>query len=411
MHGYYIFTVLLLLTTLFTYINARWSKLPVSIAVTIFSLVMASLLILFHQYFPRLDQLIKSNFHRIQFDEIVIDILLGFLLFAAAFQIDDASFKRHLPVIVSTAILSTLLSVFLVGTLVYYSFQAFHYPVSYPECLLFGAVISPTDPVAALAILKKVGIPKKTELQITGESLLNDGIAIVVFLTLLNLISPQKEEAPVTDAMWLFLREAGGALLFGLALGGLAYLLLKSVSNFKVEILITISIVMGGYTLAQMLEISPPLSMVVTGLVCSVGNEKRRHIISHEFVMTFWEIVEDTINVVLFLLIGLGVFVIPLQSTMVTIGCITIVWLLLSRFLSLLPVYALLRKQFEPHSLPLFTWGALRGAVSIALVLSLPYTVHREAFLTITYIVAVFSIVVQGLTIQPLAKALGFGVK
>ncbi|HET7896719.1 MAG TPA: cation:proton antiporter, partial [Flavisolibacter sp.] len=271
MHGYYIFTVLLLFTTLFTYINSRWVRLPVSIAVTIFSLLVSSTLLLLYNRFPELNQIIKANLDRIQFDEIVINVLLGFLLFSAAFRLNVANFTKQLPEILSLAIFSTLASTFLVGTLVYFSFHFLHQDIPFVQCLLFGSIISPTDPIAALAILGKIGISKKFELLITGESLLNDGIAIVLFLTLLNLATSNNNDTVWQDAGLLFLKEAGGALLFGLALGGLAYLLLKSLSNFQVEILVTLSVVMGGYTLARMIDVSPPLSMVVTGLVCSAG--------------------------------------------------------------------------------------------------------------------------------------------
>lgn len=412
MHGYYIFTILILITTLFSYINSNWVKLPVSITVTIFTLLVSSVLIFSNNLLPQLNADIKANLDRIQFDQIVIDVLLGFLLFSAAFRLDALNFKKHIGVILSLAFIGTLLSTFIVGTLVYYTFHFLHQDISYLNCLLFGAIISPTDPIAALAILKQVNIADEIELQITGESLLNDGLAIVFYLTLMHLSSPHSNDSVVVETALLFLREAGGALIFGLALGALAFLLLKSVANFKVEILITISVVMGGYTLARLIEVSPPLSMVVAGLVCSVGGKGRHHThISHEFVMTFWEIVEDFINVVLFLLIGVGVFVIPLGKMVLFTGAVTIFTLLISRYLSLLPIYALLRSRFAQKSLLLFTWAGLRGAVSIALALSLPARLHGSEFLAITYIIAVFSIVVQGLTIKPLARHLGLGAK
>ena len=197
--------------------------------------------------------------------------------------------------------------------------------------------------------------------------------------------------------------------MFGQALNSFTYLLLKTVSNYKVEILITISIVTGGYTLARFIDVSPPLSMVVAGLVCSVQNEQNRAPSSNDFVLTFWEIVEDFINVVLFLLIGLGVFMIRIDKMVLIIGAITIFSLLLARLVSLLPVYFALRKAFENKSLWLLTWAGLRGAVSIALALSMPAALHRSELLTLTYIIAVFSIVVQGLTIKPFAERLGFG--
>lgn len=411
MHGYYLFSILIASATFLIYINYKLIKLPVTIAITLFSLFLSIALMISHNAFPRLNEIVKSNIDEIHFNEIVMDILLGFLLFAAAFKMELASFKKHLGVIFTLAFLGTLFSTFIVGGLVYYSFILLHNEVPFINCLLFGALISPTDPIAAVAVLSRVGISKKLELQITGESLINDGFAIVIFTTLLGLAANDGKAQPLSQSALLFLKEAGGALLFGGVLGGIVRVLLRSVNNFKLEILITLSIVSCGYTMARLIDVSAPISMVVTGLICNVGKTGKDSSISHEFVYTFWELAEDMINAILFLLIGVSVFVIPLNKNILIIGSITVVLILIARYISLLPVYVIFHKQLEKHTIKLFTWAALRGAVSIAMALSLPSTLHRAEFLAITYFIAVFSIIVQGLTIRPFAQKLGLGVK
>ena len=406
MHAYHLFTIIILLTTAFTYINHKFLRWPVTIAVTLFSFAISVLLIIFRKLLPDLNVLLIENIVSVDFRKIVMEILLGFLLFSAAFKLDGNKLKKDVGPIIAMAFFSTLLSTMIVGSLMFYTFRVLHQEISFLNCLLFGALISPTDPVAVLGVLRKLKIPERFGIKVTGESLINDGIAIVIFTLLLRESENPGSTVFFHDAILLFLREAAGGVAFGLLLGWLALLLLRSTRNYKVEILITLSVVTAGYQLAQLLEVSSPIAMVMAGLVCSVEGKEDAHHISNDDVITFWDLTEDLINVVLFLLIGLEVFVIPLSSSVLVVGAVAIVWVLISRFLSLLPVYAIFRKNFAPYSLKLLTWGALRGAVSIALVLSLSRELHRTEFLAITYMIAVFSIVVQGMTIKTLAKRL-----
>ncbi|MGV3529334.1 MAG: cation:proton antiporter [Flavisolibacter sp.] len=406
MHAYHLLTIIILVTTFFTYVNQKFLHWPVTIAVTLFSFIISLLLILFRNYLPDLNMLLMENIMSVDFQKIVMQILLGFLLFSAAFKLNGKKLKQDMGPIIAMALFSTLLSTFIVGGLMFYTFRFLHQEISFLNCLLFGALISPTDPVAVLGVLRKLNIPERFGLKMTGESLINDGIAIVVFTLLLRECENPGSTTIFPDGILLFLREAAGGFGFGLLIGWLALLLLRSTRNYKVEILITLSVVMGGYQLAQLLGVSSPIAMVMAGLVCSAEGKKDAYHISDDDVITFWDLAEDLINVVLFLLIGVEVFIIPLSGNILVVGVIAIVWVLVSRFLSLVPVYAVFRKNFEPYSLKLLTWGALRGAVSIALVLSLPRQLYRTEFLTITYIIAVFSIIVQGLTIRPLAKRL-----
>lgn len=409
MYIYHLLTILVIITTVFAYLNYKLFKWPATIGVTIFSLSVSVLLLLLKNTFPRLDQVIESNIERIHFNNIVMNVVLGFLLFSAAFKTDVTLFRKYFKIIVSMALLGTLLSTFIVGTLTYYLFSFFNNPIPYMECLVFGALISPTDPVAAIGVLRKIGISKKSELKVTGEALINDGISIVIFTVLLNIASSGKKTHILSDALLLFLREAGGAVLFGSAIGLLALFLLKFIHNYKIEILVTLSVVMGGYTLAQYLEVSSPISMVIAGMFCSTRGRKSASHISKDDVITFWNLVEDFINVVLFMIIGIELFIIPLNKTIIFISLISVLSLLAARYLSLLPIITVFKKHFDKYAHLLFTWAALRGAVSIALALSLPAANHRAEFLSVTYIIAVFSIIVQGLTIKPFAKKLGIG--
>ncbi|MGE5520847.1 MAG: cation:proton antiporter, partial [Candidatus Dadabacteria bacterium] len=243
MNGYHLFTILVLFTTTFTIVNHKFFKWPATIAVTVFSLVTSLFVLLIENWIPGLKSFITSSLETIDFKNLVMNVILGFLLFGAAFKMDVRQFRQQLKVIVGMAIFSTILSTFIVGFLVYCLFSLFHIPISLLNCLLFGSLISPTDPIAALGVLQRVGIPKKLEIQITGESVINDGIAIVIFTSLLNLSEDQATHEILGNTALLFLVEAGGALVFGGVLGWTALQLLKAVNNYKVEIMITLCIV------------------------------------------------------------------------------------------------------------------------------------------------------------------------
>lgn len=401
---YYLFSALILLTTLFTYINFKFIKWPPTIAVMVFSLLCSAVLLLFKQFFPTLTAIVAQSISAINFYDLVMRILLGFLLFAGAYHTNVFEFKKELKPVLSLAIISTTVSTFCVGTLLYLVFQLLHIDITYINCLLFGALISPTDPIAALGILRKIGAPEKLEQKITGESLFNDGIAIVLFTTLLDMGQEGITENVFFSAVKLFLKEAGGGLLYGGLLGLIGFFTLKSTDSYKVAILITLTMVMTGYTVALLLHVSAPISIVVAGLICSRSKNIMFTREDRNYVSTFWNLIDGFINVVLFLLIGFEMLVISVNWIIFVIGVICIIILLLSRFLSLLIPYYIHRNYFERNTLVLLTWGGLRGAVSIALALSLPEAFHRNEFLPITYLIAIFSIVVQGLTIGKLVK-------
>jgi CPA1 family monovalent cation:H+ antiporter len=305
------------------------------------------------------------------------------------------------------ATVGTFISTFLISIMAYYLFLLFNLQIPYICCLLFGALISPTDPISVMGILKQAGIPKSLELKIAGESLFNDGVGVVVFLTILEVAINGMDKFSLSGTAVLFLREAGGGLLFGTGLGYLCYFLIKSIDNYRVEVLITLTAVMGGYTLADELHLSAPLAIIMAGIIIGTkGKRSGMSAISWDYLGKFWDLTDEIFNAILFLLIGLQMLVIKINPIIMLIGGIMIIMVLFARYLSVsFPVLFLrLWIKFEKNAVLILTWGGLRGGISVALALSLPHAFHRDEFVLITYIIVVFSIIVQGLTIGKLAK-------
>ena len=314
------------------------------------------------------------------------------------------------------AILGTLASTVIVGALTWLVLGWLGVEIPVLHAMLFGALISPTDPIAVLGIMKSVGAPKRLEVQMAGESLFNDGVGVVVFLLLLEvsgLTEAHAGAAAVPHAIgagavaMLLLKEVGGALVIGLAAGLVAYQMLKRVDNYQVEVLITLALAMGLYAGADALHLSAPIAVVVAGLF--IGNQGRAFAMTEKtriHVDTFWELVDEILNVVLFLLIGLELLVLPLERRWLVAGGVAIAIVLLARGMSVAGIVTVLRRVRPPAqgAIAVLTWGGLRGGISVALALSLPAHNSRSVILTLTYCVVVFSIVVQGLTIGPLIR-------
>ncbi|MCL4168842.1 UNVERIFIED_CONTAM: hypothetical protein GTU68_016530 [Idotea baltica] len=303
-------------------------------------------------------------------------------------------------------------STFLVGFASYYIFGWLGLDIPFIYCLLFGSLISPTDPIAVLGILKTVGAPKSLETKIAGESLFNDGVAVVVFLVLLGIAGVgghgEHQEVSAASIATLFAQEAIGGAIFGFVIGYIAYRMLSSIDNYQVEILITLGLVFGGHALAIALHLSGPIAVVIAGLL--IGNKGRKFAMSdktREHLDNFWELIDEILNAVLFVLIGLEVLVLTFDTTAVIAGLIMIPVVLAIRFFSVgVPVSIMrARKTFTPKIVRILTWGGLRGGISIALVLTLPAGEYREVLLMITYVIVVFSILVQGMTIGKLVKS------
>jgi CPA1 family monovalent cation:H+ antiporter len=329
-------------------------------------------------------------------------MMLSFLLFAGAIHLDANELRRLRVPILTFSTLSVVLSTALIGVLLYLLCPLFHQPVAFVYCLLFGALISPTDPVAVMSILRKAGIPRSLEVKITGESLFNDGVGIVLFLCVYQLAASGAGSLGVSHVFGLFLRQAGGGVVLGIALGYAGYFLLRTIDYYQVEVMITLAIVMGGSLLAGKLDVSGPLAMVIAGLI--TGNKSRLIGMSdrsRDYLDKFWSLADNFLNAVLFLLLGFEMLVIPFRLSWITLGFAAIVVVLVSRWLSVwLPIRTLrLRTGFQKNTVGILTWGGLRGGLSVALALSLPDRMYGDLFLVITYIIVLFSILVQGLTI------------
>jgi CPA1 family monovalent cation:H+ antiporter len=404
-----IISIIIVLAAVFAYINHRWIKWPPTIGIMVLSLVCSFLLVLFGNSHSLLSERAVKLAASIDFQNVLMNFMLSFLLFAGAIHIDAAKLNKERWPIIILSTLGILISTFFVGAAVWWLFGLFHIAIPFIYCLLFGSLISPTDPIAVLAILKEAKIPSSLELKISGESLFNDGVTVVVFITIAEAARTGGADVSVWSISKLFLQEAVGGLLFGAVLGYLGYYAIRSIDDYKVEVLITLAIVMGGYLLASYLHISGPLAMVVAGIM--MGNkvtDEALSDISRDYLGKFWELIDEILNAVLFLLIGLEMLIIKINPTILVIGAICILIVLLARWLSVWFPMLLLRYKlnFEKHAVAILTWGGLRGGLSVALALSLSPAMHRDEFVLITYIIVIFSILVQGLTIGPMAKRL-----
>lgn len=400
-------TVLVVLSASFGYINVKFIKLPNSIGLMLVS-ILFTVGVLGLSYFD--DTLLETErefINRIDFKVVLLDVMLSFLLFAGALHTNFQQLKIQRKPILIFATLGTLLSTFLSGFLVYFVLNFLGLQVNLIHCFLFGALISPTDPIAVLGIMKKVGAPKKLETKIVGESLFNDGVGVVIFLTIYQ-IAKGENETSLLSISELFLLEVVGGILLGGVIGWICYQLMKAINDYDIEVIITVAGVMGGTILAQKLHVSAPLAMVTAGLI--VGNDTMKEssmsATTELYVDKFWELVDILLNNILFVIIGMEMLVLTFNSSHMIAGLIVIPILLVCRYVSLLLPVKIYEKKlnFVPKTGLIMTWGGLRGGISIALALSLTHSMERELFLVITYMVVVVSILVQGLTVGRLIK-------
>jgi CPA1 family monovalent cation:H+ antiporter len=405
--------ILTVLSALFGYINVRFLKLPITIGLMIITIIFTLIIVAIGQFDDTLLLREKELISQIDFTTVLLDIMLSFLLFAGALHTNFAQLKiQRWPVFVF-ATFGTLVSTFLVGIMMHFILQGVGLQIDFIYCLLFGALISPTDPIAVLGILKKAGAPKKLETKIVGESLFNDGVGVVIFLTIFNIASSSSSAAAdveVFEIVKLFGKEVIGGIVLGLILGWITYRMMKSIDDYEVEVIITLAAVMGGTLLAHQLHLSAPLAMVTAGLI--VGNDTVRNAVMSEttetYVDKFWELIDVLLNTILFVMIGMELLVLTFESSYIIAGILAIPMVLLSRYLSLWhPIKFFAKKlEFVPHTNLIMTWGGLRGGISIALALSLTQEMHKELFLVITYIIVAFSIIGQGLTVESIIRRL-----
>ncbi len=396
-------TILVCISALFGYLNHRVLRLPVTIGLMAIALAMSLILLLLGKLGFDINVRAEAFIRSIDFNEALMHGMLSCLLFAGALHVNLSDLLDQKWIVGTLASVGVVLSTFVIGGASYYLFSLVGLHLSFLYCLLFGALISPTDPVAVMGILKEARLPKPLEVKVVGESLFNDGVGVVVFLVLMSLIP--RDSVLISDVVLLFVEEVLGGALLGILLGFGAYLMLKSVDNYQVEILITLALVMGGYELANLLHTSGPIAVVVAGLL--IGNQGRRLAMSEktrEHLDAFWDLVDELLNAILFVLIGLEVLVLSYQSAYLKAGLVAIPLVLFTRFITVwlqVKVFSLVR-EFTQRAVAILTWGGLRGGISVALALSLPAGPARDAVLLITYTVVVFSILVQGLTIKRL---------
>lgn len=398
-------SILISLAAVSSYVNDRYIKLPTTIGVMLVALVASLTLVLVGPYAGGFREQAATLVSRIDFDQVVLHGMLAFLLFAGSIHVNLDELGREWLTVSLLAIFGTLVSTCIVGGVTWLVLGWLDLGIPFLHALLFGALISPTDPIAVLGIMKSVGAPRQIEVQVAGESLFNDGLGVVIFLVLLQL-SGLGGAAPLSidvgAVAMLLLKEVGGALVLALAAGIVTYQMLKRVDNYQVEVLLTLALAMGLYALADALTLSAPIAVVVAGLF--VGNRGRAFAMTEktrEHVDTFWELVDEIVNVVLFLLIGLELLVLPIERGWLVAGVLAIPIVLSARWLSVAAIIGPLSRvrAQSKGAIPVLTWGGLRGGISVAMALSLPANDSRSLVLTLTYFVVVFSILVQGLTV------------
>jgi len=464
--------VLVALAAALAYINHKFLKLPTTVGLMLLALLHAVAVLVLGRFYPPAIDSAQTLIGSIDFNESLMHGMLGYLLFAGALHVNLADLKQQKLVIALLATIGVLITTFLVGSFAYGITQLLGIEVKFLHCLIFGSVIAPTDPIAVLSIVKKLGAPKSLETKIAGESLFNDGVGVVVFIALMGIagfggghgedshdiethahaqaentadtiagVPPVEGESgypsPIVDMMhqdtaetaedaiqWLeigklFALEAGGGIVLGFLLGLIAFALIRSIDHYTTEILLSLAVVTGGYALAYKLHVSGPLAMVVAGLL--LGNHGRALAMSdqtREHLDTFWELVDELLNAVLFVLIGLEVLVLSFEGRYLLAGALAVPAALLARFISVGGVVSMLRlkRTFTPNAVKVITWGGLRGGISIAMALSLKDGLSHgteadatagNALLTMAYVVVAFSILVGGLTVGPLLKRYG----
>ena len=407
MGTYTILTILIGLSAAFSYFNHKYIKLPFIIGLFFISTVISLIVLSSKFWFPKPFYSFKYLLEKSNLSEFTIDIMLGFLLFAGALHTSWSHIKHQIKKITVFALGGVIASSFIVASLVYILCNAFNLKIEFIYCLLFGALISPTDPIAVIGILTKANVPKKLETIIVGESLFNDGVGVVLFVALLESLQSGNASLSLIRLIQIFFQEAVGGVLFGLFLGFLLYKLLSSIDHYETEVLLTLAFVMAGYSFCNYIHCSGALAMVVMGLF--VGNfqqDKAMSDITLEYIQKFWELLDVILNAILFILIAMVLLVIDLNLTNILIASISVFIVLFSRI-----IVIFVPKWVFPKTIALknaeaniLVWGGLRGGLSIALVLSLPENSAKNLFLISTYFCVVFSILVQGLTIERVAK-------
>ncbi|MBB6611689.1 sodium:proton antiporter [Pontibacter sp. Tf4] len=407
MELYYSFSVLIVLASFFAYVNHRFIKLPSTIGIMLMAIIV-SIFIRFAggSIFPETTGKLFKLISELDFTELLMGAMLNFLLFAGAIHVNVADLRQQRLPVLTFSTISVIISTFVIGGVFYFLMPFFGIDMPFLYCLLFGALISPTDPIAVLGILKKANVSKALETKITGESLFNDGMAVVLFAVILQLTQTADASISLGTISWLLAKEALGGLLLGVLLGFSASKAMKDIDDYIVSVLITLSVVMGGYLIARAFHISGPLTMVAAGLIIgNYGKKVAMSALTKDYLTKFWELLDEILNAILFLFIGFELLLIPDFELYWLISVVAIVVVLFARFVSIwIPSLIVpFKPKLSRGTLTMLVWGGLRGGVSIALVLSVTDPLYKELLLEMTYFVVVFSIVVQGLTVSKLS--------
>ncbi len=408
-----ILAILIFLAAVFSFVNTHWLKLPATIGLMTQSLVISLTIVLIGILVPEIRDSAAEILDSFDFSEVLMQVMLSFLLFAGAINVNFKKLVEEKGAILILATVGTLLSTFIIGFATFFFLPYLGINVELIYCLLFGALISPTDPIAVLAIVQKMNLSKNLQIKIEGESLFNDGVGVVIFLTILNVAQSGVENVTPIGVSLLFAQEVFGGILLGGILGYIGLLSLKYIDNrhTELEVLITLALVMGGTRIAELVHVSAPLIMVVLGII--IGREGKPEFlrkITGDFVYKFWHLIDEALNAILFILIGFEVLVVTLQVKNIVAGIIAIFVALFSRYISILiPTFTFglqKSKTWVPGTAPILAWGGLRGGIAVALALALPHFAHKDLIVTMTYIIVVFSILIQGMTIKNLIRYL-----
>ncbi|MNK04717.1 Na(+)/H(+) antiporter NhaP [compost metagenome] len=406
MELYYSFSVLIVLASFFSYLNLRYLKLPSTIGIMIIAMISSIILVITGHLFPDTFSHFSNLLRDVDFTEVLMGAMLNFLLFAGAIHINLKDLKEQRGPIVIFSTVSVVISTFVVGGIVFYIAPLLGLEMPFLYCLLFGALISPTDPIAVMGVLKEAKVKKSLETKVAGESLFNDGVAVVVFAVILQLTQSSDMDISFGNISWLLIKEAAGGFIVGALLGIGASNAMRKIDDYKVSVLITLSVVMGGYLIARGMHISGPLTMVAAGIV--IGNYGKRTAMSattKDYLNKFWELIDEILNAILFLFIGFELLIIPNITNYWIMGGLSILIVLFARFISIyIPVKVIpFKNKFSKGTIKVLVWGGLRGGVSIALALSIDEGPHKPVILATTYFIVVFSIIVQGLTVGKVA--------
>lgn len=408
MHMFLIIALLVIISALYSYTNARFLKLPGTIGIMALAVAGSIITVVIDSLNPTIASYLTVLAKNINFSTLVLNIMLGFLLFASAFKLNVRKLKKEMRPILVLSTLGVILSTAVFGTLLYYATDIISIKIPFVYCLLFGALVSPTDPVAVGGIIKGSKLPSNLSTIISGESLFNDGIGLVLFITLLEITRSGAHNVDFTKAVILFVQEVFGGIALGAVTGFLAYRLMLSINDFQTIVLVSLALVMINSVVAEMLELSIPLSVVTAGLLAggrSINADDKEH--SHESLEKFWNLIDEMLNTMLIVMIGLQMVNLPYIKNYWITGVIGIAVILMARWLSIaLPLTFLKRSLNVSYSnVNILTWAGVRGGITIALALALPASPYRHFILSGSYFIVIFSIIVQGLTLNKVINA------